>query len=89
MKLLGKTTDIATDFVMFEPDNGRPISNEKRTEVKVLYNDDAISFRRNHVRQRAKKIQREITQRICFGVSDHFQFTSMVLMMVNKIIGLC
>jgi hypothetical protein len=27
---------------MFEPDNGRPISDEKRTEVKVLYNDDAI-----------------------------------------------
>ena len=35
-------SEIATDFIMFEPDNGKPISAEKRTDVKVLYNDDAI-----------------------------------------------
>jgi hypothetical protein len=29
MNLLGRIiTDIATNFVMFEPDNGRPISDE-------------------------------------------------------------
>jgi hypothetical protein len=33
-------SEIATDFIMFEPDNGRPISAEK--DVKVLYNDDAV-----------------------------------------------
>jgi hypothetical protein len=46
-----------------------------------------MPFTGNHVRQRAKKF-REITKGI-FWVSDHFLFTSMVLMMVNKIIDLC
>ena len=63
---------IATDFVMFEPDNGRPISTEKRTEVKVLYNDDAIYISAIMYDNEPKKIQREITQRDVFGVSDHF-----------------
>jgi hypothetical protein len=27
---------------MYEPDNGKPISEDKKTEVKVLYDNDAI-----------------------------------------------
>ena len=27
---------------MFEPDNGKPIPENKKTEVKVLYDNDAI-----------------------------------------------
>ena len=27
--------DVATDFVMFEPDNGKPISADKKTEIKI------------------------------------------------------
>ena len=65
-------SDIATNFVMFEPDNGRPISDEKRTEVKVLYNDDAIYISAIMYDNEPKKIQREITKRDVFGVSDHF-----------------
>jgi hypothetical protein len=34
--------NIATDFIMFEPDNGKPINENKKTEVKVLYDNDAI-----------------------------------------------
>ena len=33
------TIQPATDFVMFEPDNGRPIAIEKKTEVKILYDN--------------------------------------------------
>jgi hypothetical protein len=29
-----KTASVATDFVMFEPDNGKPIPNDKKTELK-------------------------------------------------------
>lgn len=65
-------TDIATNFVMFEPDNGRPISEEKKTEVKVLYNDDAIYIAAIMYDNEPKKIQKEITKRDIFGVSDHF-----------------
>ena len=32
----------ATDFIMFEPDNGKPLAHEKRTEVKVLYDNEGI-----------------------------------------------
>jgi hypothetical protein len=54
---------------MFEPDNGRPISDEKRTEVKVLYNDDAIYISAIMYDNEPKKIQRN-NQRDIFGVSD-------------------
>lgn len=65
-------TDVATNFVMFEPDNGRNISEEKKTEVKVLYNDDAIYISAVMYDNEPKKIQKEITKRDVFGVSDHF-----------------
>jgi hypothetical protein len=35
-------SNIATDFIMFEPDNGKPININKKTEVKVLYDNEAI-----------------------------------------------
>ena len=31
-----------TDFVMFYPDNGKEENPDKKTEVKILYDDDAI-----------------------------------------------
>jgi hypothetical protein len=65
-------TEIATDFVMFEPDNGKPISEDKRTEVKVLYDNDAIYISAILYDNEPSKIQREITNRDVFGVSDHF-----------------
>jgi hypothetical protein len=37
-----KTASVATDFVMFEPDNGKPIPNDKKTEVKIVYDNNAI-----------------------------------------------
>ena len=37
-----ETSEIATNFVSLEPKNGTPIPEEFKTEVKVLYSDDAI-----------------------------------------------
>jgi hypothetical protein len=35
--------ETASNFVMFEPDNGKPISEDKKTE-KVLYDNDALLY---------------------------------------------
>ena len=63
---------IASDFIMFEPDNGKPISTDKKTEVKILYDNDAIYISAILYDNEPDKIQREITNRDVFGVSDHF-----------------
>jgi hypothetical protein len=40
-ELIWQPAAVAADFIMFEPDNGSNSEN-KRTEVKVLYDNDAI-----------------------------------------------
>ncbi|MBC5838900.1 DUF5916 domain-containing protein [Flavobacterium muglaense] len=62
----------ATDFVMYQPDNGKPINKDKQTDVKVLYNNDAIYISAILNDNEPSKIRREITNRDVFGVSDHF-----------------
>ena len=63
---------IATDFVMFSPDNGKPISKEKRTEVQIVYNDDAIYIGAKMYDDEPNKILKEITQRDNFGTAENF-----------------
>jgi hypothetical protein len=65
-------SNIATDFIMFEPDN-EPININKKTEVKVLYDNEAIYISAMLYDNEPNKIQKEITNRDVFGVSDHFQ----------------
>ncbi|RKS95306.1 carbohydrate binding protein with CBM9 domain [Flavobacterium limicola] len=67
-----ESASVATDFIMFEPDNGKPISNDKKTEVKVLYDNDAIYISAMLYDNEPNKIQKETTNRDVFGVSDHF-----------------
>jgi hypothetical protein len=67
-----KDTEIASNFIMFTPDNGKLISEDKKTEVKVLYNNEAIYISAILYDNEPTKIQREITKRDVFGVSDHF-----------------
>ena len=66
------SASIASDFVMFEPDNGKPISRDKKTEVKVLYDNNAIYISALLYDNEPNKIKKEITNRDVFGVSDHF-----------------
>ncbi|WP_291123495.1 DUF5916 domain-containing protein, partial [Flavobacterium sp. UBA6046] len=67
-----KTAPVASDFIMFEPDNGKPISNGKRTEVKILYDNNAIYVAALLYDDEPDKISREVTNRDVFGVSDNF-----------------
>lgn len=61
----------AGNFIMLEPDNGQAEANEKRSEVKILYNDNSI-YLGAILYDNPGLINKEITQRDRFGVSDHF-----------------
>ncbi|NHM08132.1 hydrolase [Flavobacterium sp. CYK-4] len=63
---------IAKDFIMFGPDNGRPIAQAKKTEVQVAYNDDGIYIAAKMYDDDPSKICKEITQRDIFGAAEHF-----------------
>jgi hypothetical protein len=67
-----KNTEVASNFIMFTPDNGKSITENKKTEVKVLYDDDAIYISALLYDNEPKKIQRELTERDVFGVADNF-----------------
>lgn len=67
-----KKAEIATDFVMYTPDNGKPINENKRTEVKILYDNDAIYLAATLYDETPNKIKKEITNRDTFGVTDYF-----------------
>ena len=67
-----QTASLASDFVMFEPDNGAKIAENKKTEIRVLYDNDAIYIGALMYDENPEKIMKEITQRDNFGASDLF-----------------
>ncbi|MCL9804761.1 carbohydrate binding family 9 domain-containing protein [Flavobacterium amniphilum] len=67
-----QNAETATDFVMLEPDNGKPIDPTKKTDVKVLYDDEAIYIGAILNDNEPEKIMREITQRDDDGATDFF-----------------
>ncbi|MEY3501866.1 MAG: hypothetical protein RL308_3539 [Bacteroidota bacterium] len=67
-----KTAEIANDFYMFAPDNGKHISQDKETLVKILYDNEAIYIGAILYDDEPNKILREITQRDDQGTSDNF-----------------
>lgn len=67
-----KNTQTASDFIMFTPDNGKIIANTKKTDVKILYDNDAIYISATLNDDQPDHIQRELTERDVFGVADHF-----------------
>ncbi len=64
--------EIATDFVMFNPDNGKPIAQNKRTEVKILYDNDAIYVGATLYDDEPLKILKEFSKRDETGTADFF-----------------
>ena len=67
-----ETVPAATDFVTFEPDNGNLVGKEKRTEVKIVYDNDAVYIAAIMYDNEPSKIMREITQRDDIGTADFF-----------------
>jgi hypothetical protein len=67
-----KDAEVATDFVMINPDNGAPIAYEKRTEVKVVYDHTAIYIAATLFDNEPNGILKELTLRDNFSTADHF-----------------
>jgi hypothetical protein len=67
-----KAAQVASDFIMFEPDNGKPISQGKRTEAKVLYDNSALYISALLYDDVPNKISKELTNRDVFGIADNF-----------------
>jgi Domain of unknown function (DUF5916)/Carbohydrate family 9 binding domain-like len=67
-----KSVETATDFISFEPDNGNPIPESKKTEVKILYDNDAIYIAATMYDDQPDKILKEFALRDNFGTADFF-----------------
>ena len=63
---------IATDFVERMPNNGKPIPDSLRTEVKVIYDDRGIYFGAMMHDPEPDKILKELTERDGIGNDDFF-----------------
>jgi hypothetical protein len=70
-----KNAEIATDFVMYRPDNGKLQSKESRTEVKVVYDNEALYVSATMYEADSKNIPKELTSRDNEGTADLFGVT--------------
>lgn len=70
-----QAADIATDFVMVEPANGVLESGERKSVVKIVYNNDAIYVGAILYDSNPENIKRELTTRDDFATADHFGIT--------------
>jgi hypothetical protein len=66
------TASIAGDFLMVEPDNGKTIAPEKKTEVRLVYDNEAIYIAAKLYDDEPSKILKQLTKRDVFGTADHF-----------------
>jgi hypothetical protein len=71
-EVIWQSVPVATDFTMFQPDNGKPVPENKRTEVRVLYDNEAIYVSALLYDNEPDKILREISKRDDFGATDFF-----------------
>jgi hypothetical protein len=63
---------VANDFYAFEPINGSLAPNNLKSEVKIVYDNNAIYIAATLYDSEPSKILKEITERDNFGVSDAF-----------------
>ena len=66
-----KTAQIATDFVQFRPTVGKTMEENKRTEVKMSYDDTGI-YISAYLYDNPEDMMKQFTQRDDFGQSDFF-----------------
>ena len=67
-----KKAAIATDFEMIAPDNGVPELKERKSEIKIVYDNEAIYVAAMLYDNEPSKIQKELTPRDEFASADHF-----------------
>ena len=70
-----KNAPLMNNFFMMRPDNGKPEPDTHKTEVKVIYNDEAIYISALMYAPDPKKIPAEFTSRDNFGNADFFLVT--------------
>jgi len=70
-----KNIPIAKDFVMMRPNNGEAEPASHKTEVKIIYDDDAIYISALMYAPDPLKIPAEFTNRDNFGNADFFLVT--------------
>jgi len=66
---------IAKDFVMFDPGNGDKEPDHQKTEVKIIYDDQAIYIGASIYDSDPNNILKQFTERDNFGNSDVLGFT--------------
>ncbi len=62
--------DIAKDFVMFRPESGTPEPENKKTEIKIVYDDEAIYFGIYLYDDKPDEIPTQFATRDNFGTVD-------------------
>ena len=70
--LVWTNAPIATNFVERQPNNGKPIPDSLRTEVKIVYDDLGIYFGATMFDSNPEEIRRELTERDEIGADDFF-----------------
>ena len=70
-----KKAEILTDFVIFKPDNGKLVSSEYQTFVKVVYDDNAVYISAKMLDPDPENIPREFSVRDNFSIADFFLVT--------------
>ncbi len=65
--------EIAKDFFTYDPDNGNPEPKTKRTEVKIIYDNESIYIGAKMYDDEPDKILREIATRDNESTSDKFE----------------
>jgi len=69
-ELVWEKAHIARDFVMFDPGNGDAEPKDQKTEVKIIYDDEAIYIGAAMYDANPENILRQFTERDNFGTSD-------------------
>ena len=67
-----KEAKAATDFISFDPINGTPAPDNLKSEVKIVYDNNAVYVAATLYDSEPSKILKEIKERDDFGTSDLF-----------------
>jgi len=70
-----QNANIATDFVMFAPESGTPAPKNLKTEVKMVYDNEAVYFSAYLYNDNPDEIPMEFQTRDNFGNADFFGVT--------------